>query len=127
MNQGSVEADSTFVVPWRRQYADDLLKDSHEHPDELMTVDQILVESSNIGTIDIQESLGFGDWDTARQTHWEYLRSFGFGERTALNFPGESEGILKHWTDLWGSERVTVAYGQGLASTSIQLATAVNV
>jgi cell division protein FtsI (penicillin-binding protein 3) len=116
LNQGSVRPDTTFVVPWRRQYADDLLSDSHQHPDELMTVEQILVESSNIGTIDIQESMGFGNWDTARQSHWEYMRSFGFGERTALNFPGESPGILKHWTDLWGSERVTVAYGQGFAA-----------
>ncbi|MEZ5295733.1 MAG: penicillin-binding protein 2 [Ilumatobacteraceae bacterium] len=127
LNEGSVNANSTFVVPWRRQYADDLLKDSHQHPDELMTVEQILVESSNIGTIDVQESLGGGNWDAARETHWDYMRAFGLGEKTALDFPGESAGILKHWTDLWGSERVTVAYGQGLASTSIQLATAVNV
>lgn len=126
LNQGAVTPDSTFVVPWRRQYADDLLSDSHQHPDELMTVEQILVESSNIGTIDIQESMGFGDWDAARQSHWEYLRSFGFGERTALNFPGESPGILKHWTDLWGSERVTVAYGQGFAATPIQMISAIN-
>lgn len=127
LNEGSVTPESTFVVPWRRQYADDLLKDSHEHPDELMTVEQILVESSNIGTIDVQTSMGNGEWDRARETHWNYMRSFGLGEKTALDFPGESPGILKHWTDLWGSERVTVAYGQGLASTSIQLAAAVNV
>ena len=126
LNQGSVTPDSTFVVPWRRQYADDLLSDSHQHPDELLTVEQILVESSNIGTIDVQESMGFGDWDAARQSHWEYLRSFGFGDRTALNFPGESPGILKHWTDLWGSERVTVAYGQGFAATPIQMVSAIN-
>ena len=109
------------MVPWRRQFADDLLSDSHQHPDELMTVEQILVESSNIGTIDVQMSIGSGDWDLARQTHWEYMRRFGLGEKTALDFPGESPGILKHWSDLWGSERVTVAYGQGVASTSIQL------
>jgi cell division protein FtsI (penicillin-binding protein 3) len=127
LNEGSVTPESTFVVPWRRQYADDLLKDSHQHPDELMTVEQILVESSNIGTIDVQMSMGNGEWDRARETHWNYMRSFGLGEKTALDFPGESPGILKHWTDLWGSERVTVAYGQGLASTSIQLAAAVNV
>ena len=119
LNQGAVTEDTTFVVPWRRQYADDLLKDSHEHPDESMTVERILVESSNIGTIDIQQATG-------REVHWEYMRSFGLGEKTALDFPGESEGILKHWSDLWGSERVTVAYGQGLASSSIQLAAAVN-
>ncbi len=126
LNQGSVTPSSTFVVPWRRKFADDLLSDSHQHPDELMTVEQILVESSNIGTIDVQMSMGFGDWDTARQSHWEYLRSFGFGEPTALNFPGESPGILKHWTDLWGSERVTVAYGQGFAATPIQMVSAIN-
>ncbi|HEX6657384.1 MAG TPA: penicillin-binding protein 2, partial [Ilumatobacter sp.] len=126
LNQGSVTADSTFVVPWRKKFADDMISDSHQHPDELMSVEHILVESSNIGTIAVQMSLGEGDWDLARQTHWEYMRRFGLGERTALNFPGESTGILKHWSDLWGSERVTVAYGQGVASTSIQLVSAVN-
>ncbi len=64
-------------MPWRRQYADDLLTDSHQHPDELLTVEQIVVESSNIGTIDVQESMGFGDWDAARQSHWEYLEASG--------------------------------------------------
>lgn len=125
LNQGAVTPETEFVVPWRRQYADDLIKDSHEHPDERMTVEQILVESSNIGTIDVQMSLD-DEWDTARQTHWEYMRRFGLGEKTALDFPDESPGILKHWSDLWGSERVTVAYGQGVASTSLQLVAAVN-
>ena len=125
LNQGSVTADTTFLVPWRKKYADDVLEDSHEHPDTEMTVEQIFVESSNIGTISVQQSLD-SDWDNARQTHWEYMHNFGLGEKTALDFPGESAGILKHWSDLWGSERVTVAYGQGLASTSIQLAAAIN-
>ncbi len=125
LNQGVVTPDSTFVVPWRKQYADDLLTDSHQHPDDLMTVERILVESSNIGTIMVQQRLS-EDWERARQTHWEYLRSFGFGEVTPLDFPDESPGILKHWTDLWGSERVTVAYGQGFASTPIQMVSAIN-
>jgi cell division protein FtsI (penicillin-binding protein 3) len=125
LNHGTVTPDTTFVVPWRRQYADDYLEDSHQHPDTEMSVERILIESSNIGTIDVQQSLD-QDWNTARQIHWEYMNNFGLGRETALGFPGESPGILKHWTDLWGSERVTVAYGQGLASTSIQLAAAVN-
>ena len=126
LNERTVTPDTTFVVPWRRQYADDLLSDASQHPDELMTVEQILVESSNIGTIDIQQTLGRGDWEGARETHWNYLRSFGFGEPTSLDFPSESPGILKHWEDLWGSERVTVAFGQGFAATAIQMVSAVN-
>jgi cell division protein FtsI (penicillin-binding protein 3) len=120
LNEDAVTPETGFEVPWREQYYDDLLSDAWQHPDEWMTVEQILVTSSNIGTIKIWEQIG-------RERHWEYLRAFGLGEPTSLGFPGESAGILKHWKDLWGSERVTVSYGQGLASTSVQLAAAVNV
>jgi cell division protein FtsI (penicillin-binding protein 3) len=120
LDAGVVTPDATFTVPWRKQYGDDLLKDSHEHPDELMTVSDILTESSNIGTIMVQQELG-------RYEHYDYMTAFGLGSKTALDFPGESPGILKDVDDLWGSERVTVAYGQGMSSTSLQLVAAINV
>jgi cell division protein FtsI (penicillin-binding protein 3) len=119
LNEGVVSPGTTFVVPWRKKYADDMLEDAEQHPDEPMSVLDILVKSSNIGTITVQQQMD-------RKTHWEYLRSFGLGERTALDFPGESAGILKSWDDLWGSERVTVAYGQGISSSTIQLVAAIN-
>jgi cell division protein FtsI (penicillin-binding protein 3) len=119
LSEGLVTPDTTYVVPWRKQYYDDLLKDAYEHPDELMTVSQILVKSSNIGTIFVQEEMG-------RHRHRDFMAAFGLGSRTALDFPGESPGILKQAKDLWGSERVTVSYGQGVSSTSLQLVAAVN-
>lgn len=125
LNEGGVTPASEFVVPWRKQYADDMLSDSHQHPDERMTVQQILVESSNIGTIMVKEST-VSDPVESRRVHWEYMRRFGLGEPTALDMPGESNGILKDWNELWGSERATVSYGQGVSSTAIQLATAIN-
>lgn len=120
VDAGLVEPSTGFSVPWREKYYDDLLSDAWQHPEEWWTVEDILVRSSNIGTIKIWERLG-------RERHWNYMRAFGLGEPTALGFPGESAGIFKDWEDLWGSERVTVSYGQGMASTSIQLAAAVNV
>jgi transposase len=54
------------------------------------------------------------------------MAAFGLGQKSELDFPGESTGILKPADDLWGSERVTVAYGQGVASTSLQLVAAIN-
>ena len=119
LSEGLVTPETSYVVPWRKQYYDDLLKDSHEHPDEVMSVAQILTESSNIGTIFVQQEMG-------RERHRDYMAAFGLGSRTALDFPGESPGILKEAKDLWGSERVTVAYGQGVSSTSLQLVAAVN-
>jgi cell division protein FtsI (penicillin-binding protein 3) len=119
LSEGLVTPDTGYEVPWRKQYYDDLLKDAHEHPDEWMTVSQILAESSNIGTIMVQQEMG-------RHLHRDYMAAFGLGERTALDFPGESAGILKEADDLWGSERVTVSYGQGVSSTSLQLVAAIN-
>jgi cell division protein FtsI (penicillin-binding protein 3) len=119
LDAGAVDVDSTFEVPWREQYYDDLLKDSHEHPTEVMSIEDILVESSNIGTIKIQEEMG-------RFVHHDYMESFGLGRATALDFPGESAGIFKEADELWGSERVTVSYGQGMSSTPLQMIAAVN-
>jgi cell division protein FtsI (penicillin-binding protein 3) len=119
LSEGTVTPDTPFEVPWRKQYYDDLLTDSHEHPTEWLSTSQILIESSNIGTIAVQETMG-------RYVHRDYMAAFGLGQRTALDFPGESPGILKEADDLWGSERVTVAYGQGVSSTSLQLVGAIN-
>jgi cell division protein FtsI (penicillin-binding protein 3) len=119
LSDGLVTPETSYVVPWRKQYYDDLLKDSHEHPDEVMSVARILSESSNIGTIFVQQEMG-------RERHRDYMAAFGLGAKTALDFPGESPGILKQAEDLWGSERVTVAYGQGVSSTSLQLVAAIN-
>lgn len=120
LNEGVVTPDTYFEVPWRKQYYDDLLKDSHEHPTLPISVSQILIESSNIGTITVQEEMG-------RFVHHDYMKAFGLGDKTALDYPGESPGIFKDADELWGSERVTVAYGQGMSSTPIQMVAAVNV
>ena len=46
--------------------------------------------------------------------------------RSGLGFPGEAEGILENAEDWQGTERYTVAYGQGVAVTAVQLAAAMN-
>ncbi|MGH9272376.1 MAG: peptidoglycan D,D-transpeptidase FtsI family protein, partial [Ilumatobacteraceae bacterium] len=122
LNERTVTPETQFTVPWRKQYtkAGDFLSDAAPHEEQVMTVEDILVESSNIGTISISETIGF-----AKQ--YDYLRAFGFGEVTALGWPQESAGILHPWETWEGTEKYTVAYGQYIASSPIQLAAAVNV
>ena len=85
LNEGAVTPDTGFDVPWRELWGDDLLADAEPHPDEWLTVAQILIKSSNVGTIHVHQTI-------RRQKHWEYMRAFGLGEATALGFPGESPG-----------------------------------
>ena len=119
LSEGLVTPETSYVVPWRKQYYDDLLKDSHQHPDEVMSVAQILTESSNIGTIFVQQEMG-------RERHREYMAAVRPRLEDRTRLPRGVAGILKQPEDLWGSERVTVAYGQGVSSTSLQLVAAVN-
>jgi cell division protein FtsI (penicillin-binding protein 3) len=121
LSEGTVTPESAFYVPWRKQYTRDgnYLSDSHYHPDQSLTVEQILVASSNIGTISVSETMGL-------EKQYDYMRAFGLGETTALDFPQESPGILHPWQEWQGTEKYTVAYGQGVASTPIQLIAAVN-
>ena len=80
LSEGLVTPETSYVVPWRKQYYDDLLKDSHEHPDEVMSVAQILTESSNIGTIFVQQEMG-------RERHREYMAAFGLGVEDGARLP----------------------------------------
>ena len=77
----------------------------------------ILRVSSNVCAVKIAEVLG-------ARAHFETLRRFGFGRKTGSGFPAESAGILSRWQD-WGPvERATIAYGQGISVTALQVAAA---
>ncbi|MDQ3178237.1 MAG: penicillin-binding protein 2 [Actinomycetota bacterium] len=122
LDAGVVKPSTTFVVPWQKQYFSDdplLLSDAGYHPTQPMTVEQILVASSNIGTITVSEEMGV-------EKQVEYMRDFGFGEVSPLGFPGESGGILEDAEDLQGTEMKTIAYGQGVSVTAVQLVAAIN-
>ncbi len=124
IEEGAVTPDTMFgYVPWEYDCTIDVggvLHDSHQHDPLSLTTSGVLVESSNVGTILVSKTIGYERLD-------HYIRAFGLGERTDLAFPDESPGILKPWNDWTGTERCTVAYGQGVSSTPIQLASAVNV
>jgi cell division protein FtsI (penicillin-binding protein 3) len=87
------------------------------HPHGLLTAAGVVQVSSNIGAWKIASALG-------RDAHFEMLRRFGFGARTGSHFPDESAGMLRS-PDRWRTiDHATVAFGQGLSVTPIQLAVA---
>ena len=56
----------------------------------------------------------------------DYLSAFGFGSATGLQYPGESRGTLRDAKKWRGTEKVTVSYGYGMATTPLQLIAGVN-
>lgn len=114
-----VRPTDTLVVPDRMTVAGGVFSDSHSHPTEAMTVERIVAESSNVGTIMIGKRLGKQNLDS-------YLRSFGLADRAGLGFPGEAEGILPDLEDWSGTSIATLPIGQGVAVTALQMLGAYN-
>ena len=91
------------------------LHDHHPYPD--LSVHDILVKSSNIGAAKL--AIQRGD-----QKFYEYVRRFGFGERTGVNLPGEVGGIV-HPPHRWSKISITrMPMGQEVGATPLQVATA---
>lgn len=75
----------------------------------------VLQKSSNIGAAKILMSL-------PASQYWNLLHQFGFGEITQSSFPGESPGRLVPRDRWYPSVVATLAYGYGIAVTTLQLA-----
>lgn len=101
--------DGTLRVPGKT------IRDLHPHG-ALRPADIVRV-SSNIGAVKIAWALG-------RDPYFDMLRRFGFGERTGSGFPDESAGMLRAASRWRAVDHATVAFGQGLSVTPIQLAVA---
>jgi cell division protein FtsI (penicillin-binding protein 3) len=88
-----------------------------EHPHGAMSMADVLAHSSNVGAIMIGQKVG----DRAL---YKYQRKFGFGEKTGIDLPGESAGLLKHVEDWKATSGGFMSIGHEVAVTSLQLALA---
>jgi cell division protein FtsI (penicillin-binding protein 3) len=114
LETGVVQPDTSFWVPWRMKIADREFSDAEQHVDASWTVNDIVRQSSNIGVIKIAGLLG-----KERLDH--YQRAFGFGSRTAINFPGESAGLMKNVADYVPSDMGSIPIGYTTAVTPMQM------
>jgi cell division protein FtsI (penicillin-binding protein 3) len=117
LEERTVTPRTKFYVPDAIPYADRVFQDSHYHDPETMTVAQIIEQSSNVGTIKMGLELG-------GRKLIDYVRRFGFGARTGLDFPGEARGIVVPRRKWSGSTIATIPLGQGIAVTPLQMAAA---
>lgn len=78
---------------------------------------EVIARSSNVGAI--RTALLVGD-----RRFYDMIRALGFGERTGIDLPGESPGIL-HPLEAWQPlSKAYAAFGQGVSVTAVQLAAA---
>jgi cell division protein FtsI (penicillin-binding protein 3) len=115
LESGAIGTREVFHVPWWMQVGGYTVNDAHPHPVQDMTLSDIVAQSSNIGSAMVAARVGSAELASV-------LARFGYGEPTGVGFPGEAGGVvpeLQSWTDI---TRATVAYGQGISMTPLQMA-----
>ena len=125
INEGKVDQSTPFNVPPvfvanKGTQWENVIRDAYPHGLEEMSVRKIFVDSSNVGTLMVGQTIG------ADKMH-DYLQSFGFGSKSAIDFPGETKGILQSANKWVGSRKFTTSYGYGYSTTALQLIAGVNV
>lgn len=84
----------------------------------LQTFREVLQNSSNPGFVEIGRRLG-------KKRLYQYVQDFGLTEKTGIDLPGESCGIMFDYKNFHELEQATVAFGQGISVTPLQLVTAI--
>ena len=90
------------------------------HPYGVLTVADALAKSSNVGAIKLGLLVG-------NESMYEYMKRLGFGSRTGIDLAGESPGILRPLSRWQPSSIGSLAIGQEVGVTPLQMATAYSV
>ena len=115
LESGTVSLTQRFQVPASMQVDEYTIHDSHPHPVQTMMLSDIVAQSSNIGIAKVAGVMG-------KATLASYMNRFGFGRTTGLGFPAESDGIVPALEDWSDASLATIAYGQGISVTPLQMA-----
>ncbi len=84
------------------------------HPYGNLNVTDIMVKSSNIGTVKIGMKMKPEEID-------HYISAFGFGKATGIDFPGEARGFVRHSKDWSKTSRYNIPIGHEVLVTPLQM------
>ncbi len=107
-----------YTAPGRLQMGGFTISDVHAY--NVLTVNEVIQKSSNVGTVKIAMQLQPRDM-------WEVYAQAGFGQKPHLPFPGAVSGRLRAYKTWKPIEQATMSYGYGLSTSLFQLAQAYTV
>jgi cell division protein FtsI (penicillin-binding protein 3) len=93
---------------------------SDVHPYGVLTVNEVIQKSSNVGTVKMAMQL-------QPREMWEMFADLGFGQKPQLPFPGVVSGRLRPYKTWRPVEQATMSYGYGVSSSLFQMARAYTV
>jgi len=93
---------------------------SDAHPHGMLSVNEVIQKSSNVGTVKIAMQM-------QPREMWTMFSQVGLGQKPQLPFPGAVSGKLRAYKTWKPIEQATMSYGYGLSTSLFQLAHAYSV
>jgi stage V sporulation protein D (sporulation-specific penicillin-binding protein) len=115
IDNGKISPDTTYTDTGSVKEAGYEIKNSDGKAYGTQTMTNVLERSLNTGAIYIEKQVG-------NKTYADYIRRFGFGEKTGIDLPSEAAGNIKNLDSLRSDiQFFTASFGQGITVTPIQL------
>ena len=119
LEKGLVRPETLIqTAPGRLTIGGSTIGDAHPHG--LLTVNEIIQKSSNVGTVKMAMQM-------QPREMWELYSQVGIGQKPQLPFPGAVSGKLRPYKTWRPIEQATMSYGYGLSGSLFQLARAYTV
>ncbi|MDZ7611502.1 MAG: penicillin-binding protein 2 [Candidatus Moranbacteria bacterium] len=117
LDDGAIEYDETYVDTGQVEEGGYVIKNSQEKVHGKQTMKEVIEKSINTGMIYVEKKLG-------NKKFYDYIKKFGFGEKTGIDLPSEAKGDLSNLDTNRDIEYFTASFGQGITVTPIQLVSA---
>jgi cell division protein FtsI/penicillin-binding protein 2 len=113
LDSGAVVPEDRFLCNGSLRVGSHVIRDAHG-PHGWQTVTDMVKNSCNVAAAQIATRLG-------KETYYRYIRAFGFGTPTGIDLPGEVQGLVPPPSEWRGPGLQTIAFGQGIGTTALQL------
>lgn len=119
LQTNSVTDKDRFNSTGSIKVADTTLYNDKREANGILDLGGIIRHSDNVGFIQLGQKIG-------KEKLYDFVINAGFNQKTGIDLPGESTGIIRKLKDIGPVEFATMSYGQGVAVTQVQYLAAFN-
>lgn len=114
LEEGVIKPNDIFNESGPTKIGEYTIRNWNDEYEGKITISNVLEKSSNVGMVHIGEKLG-------KEKLFNYVQLYGFGEYTNIDLQGETTGQVKPFSGWYPIDAATMAFGQGVSVTGIQL------
>lgn len=118
MDLGKIHENTQIYDTCELKMAGAVIKNSHCYPDGMISLVDLFERSSNVASFGIAKLM-------TDKEFYNQIKKFGFGQKTGIDLPGESLGILHNPKNWDSATKLSLSFGYGASVNAMQMVAAV--